>query len=334
MRHPSKVNLSLSRKPEEEEVEGVFFVSIILAIPFIIVVFVLLAPNLLPLTSKYGVSIPLYGMICPWFLIHAVISIVMALRSKLSSDQFWMLAKLILFLNIGFPFLFAGILTLNEYVLLSLIGRITDYARLLYASIFLIAVFEVFCILYVGKKLFGERIRRWYHLKPISDVGVQRRAAKYLSDAEKRLKKGEFEGASEMYHSAAQMYLSVDDWGKAANNHWLAAETLAKDSADMRFGVALLYMLSAAAHFLGNDIEKVEEAMNRTKEIVRDYKVDKRGEIAVALEILEGIKAGDLQLLQKESAKAVRSVKNMFGPYGEEMALLLTKNLERIQQRT
>jgi hypothetical protein len=90
----------------------------------------------------------------------------------------------------------------------------------------------------------------------------------------------------------------------------------------------------AAAYFLGNNIGKADEAVERTKEIAKDQKVNEGGKISLTLEILEVIKAENVQLMQEEPAKVVRILKDIFGPYGEEMTLLLEKNLDRLKQES
>jgi chromatin segregation and condensation protein Rec8/ScpA/Scc1 (kleisin family) len=46
--------------------------------------------------------------------------------------------------------------------------------------------------------------------------------------------------------------------------------------------------------------------VERTKEIAKDQKVNEGGKISLTLEILEVIKAGNVQLMQEEPTKVVR----------------------------
>jgi hypothetical protein len=129
------------------------------------------------------------------------------------------------------------------------------------------------------------------------------------------------------------VYLGASDWKKAADYYWLAAEVLAKDSFDMSFGVANLYVFSAAAYLLCDNVEKADDAIRRTRGILRNPKVDDRGVIGFLLEIVEAIRNGDVQELE-ERAKLLRVVKDRFEMYGEEAALLVKRNLDHTQQQT
>jgi hypothetical protein len=330
MRGSIRAKKELARSPEEDHVESfvfcIGFLSFMVSIP---IVSVLLGYDFF-LGLPYGALGKLLGAIVVFVAVNMVMHILFSRRQRFSPDQFRMFAKILVIVLGVAPSLLLGFVVANDYVAWEL--RLT--AERYHLFTFVVAWIELLCFFIALKVFFGSQIGRWYHMKPLSELGALKLVPKFLAEAEGHLKRKEFEGASQMYGDAAKMYLYVEDWKRAADYYWLAAETLAKDAADLRFGVAMLYTLSAAAYFLGNNVGKADEAVERTKEIAKDQKVNEGGKISLTLEILEVIKAENVQLMQEEPAKVVRILKDIFGPYGEEMTLLLEKNLDRLKQES
>jgi hypothetical protein len=260
--------------------------------------------------------------------VNLAMTLVFLRRQCFSRDELRLLGKILMVAYVLLPLFVVLLVVANCYAFV--LFQLTDRISLRVGSF--LVLFEFLMVMVVLKKIAGRKISQWYHLKPLSGVGSLRQVNRYLKDAERRLGKKQFEGASEGFHSAAQMYVSVEDWRKAADCYWLAAETLAKDSLDLRFGVATLYVLSAAAYLLCDDVGKADEAVRRVKEIPKDPKVDDRGLIGFMVEVLEAVETGDPELLQEDRQKLLKSIKDKFEAYGEETALLVNKNLERLQQ--
>lgn len=302
------------------------FISIFLAAMAFIPILLWFLPYAISLGAPFGPAGQVGAFLFPLFLLHVVLSVIFALRDLSSSDQFKMLAKLMLIVDIGLPLTFSVFTALNFYVF-DRLGWTVGTGFLTSRLLAFYVVFEVLGILVFVKKIFGDKIRKWYHLTPLSGIATITQAQKYLADAEKRLKRGQFEGASEGFHSVAQVYVSLGDWTNAAKYYWSAAETLSKDSPSLGFGVALHYALSAAAYLLSNNLEKVNEAMMLANGISNKPKINSRGEISFTLDVLDRIRNKNVQQLLEDWPRLARKVREKLGPYGEEMVMLLERNL-------
>jgi len=301
------------------------FVTIFLALLVYVPILFWLLPYAISLVGSFGFAGAFGAVFAPLFLLHAILSVPFALRDLSSSDQFKMFGKLVLVMDVVFPLAMVALYALNFYIFdnLGWIGAFLHTPRLFGFFVIL----EFFGVLVVVKKFFGDRISRLYHLKPLSEVAAMKQAEKYLASADKRLRRKQFEGASQEFNSAAQVYISLGDWANAAKYYWSAAETLSKDSSRFGFGVSLLYVLSAAAYLLCNDLEKVNEAMRLASEISKKPKIDSRGEISFMLDILDRIRNKNVQQLREDWPRLARKIGKEFGPYSEEMVILLEKNL-------
>lgn len=227
---------------------------------------------------------------------------------------------------------------LDEYALNSL--GMSFSGPHLFVLLFLLFI-ELLGVPAVTKIFFGERVSRWYHLKPLSQGAKLQQAEKYLAEADMRLSKSQFEGASQDYHSAAQVYLSLEDWRRSAKYYWLAAETLSRDSPTLSYGVALLYLVSASAYLFDNDLEKFksssilaeeisEKLSERLSDRARLYSRDMmspKGCITFLLDILSKIQKRETQQLRRNWRKTARKIEVNFGPYAEELIILIKKNL-------
>jgi hypothetical protein len=263
-----------------------------------------------------------------------------ALRDFHSRDQFGLYLKIVLILAVAVA-VASAVAALNEYML-ALAGFTFSNSRSANAMIPLLFIAETFLLLGLTKKALGKRISRWYHLKPSSEGARLRLIEKCLADADRHLKRNEFEGASQSYNSVAQIYLSLKDWTNSAEYYFLAAETLSKDSPLLSYGVALLYAISASAYLLGNDSEKFNTSSMLAKGLseketdnldIREQLFSRdalspRRRIFFILDILNSIQNRETQQLRKNWSKIARIIEINFGPYSEDLAILLKKNLD------
>jgi len=317
-------------------VESVFLIGVFLGSLVFIALFFVFIPYWFSLEQDFGVAGAVgvvAGLYCTVIL---CVSCPFALRDLHSRDQRVLFLKVASLLVVGVP-IAGAIGFLNEYLLDPLADVFWKYR--LTPWLFLI---EAFGLLVVVKIFFGKRVSRWYHLKPISEGARLRQIEKYLTDADGHLKRNEFEGASQSYHSVAQIYLSLKDWTNSAEHCFLAAETLSKDSSRLSYGVALLYAISACAYLLSNDSEKFNTSLMLAKGLSeketdnldireqlfsRDSLSPKR-RISFILDILNSIQKRETQQLRKNWSRIARTIDINFGPYAEELAILLKKNLD------
>jgi hypothetical protein len=158
-----------------------------------------------------------------------------------------------------------------------------------------------------------------------------------LADADARVFISDFAGASEQYHSAAQIYLSLENWASSAKCYWTAAETLSKASAARvlvigfdfyGFGVALLYADAAFAYRLSHDLEKFKESAvlaERAYEKITDTRA--KGRVSFIFTILADIQKGETRQLGENLENNVRKIEG-YGQYTEELVTLVKKNLD------
>jgi hypothetical protein len=326
----------LSRKPEEESVESVFFIGFFFGSLAFIPLFFFFIRYWFSLEQNFGVA-GVVGVVAGLYCtVILCVSCPFALRDLHSRDQRVLFLKIASLLGVGVP-IAGAIGFLNEYLLDPLANILWKYDII--GWLFLI---EAFGLLAVVKIFLGKRISRWYHLKPISEGARQRQIEKCLADADRHLKKNEFEGASQMYHSVAQIYLSLKEWTNSAKYYFLAAETLSKDSSRLSYGVALLYAISASAYLLSNDSEKFNTSSTLAKGLsgketdnvdIREQLFSRdalspKGSISFILDILNSIQKRETQQLRKNWSRIARTIDINFGPYAEELAILLKKNLD------
>lgn len=318
----------LSRRPEEEVVESVIFVGFFLSFFVSIPLALFVVPRLFSFLKAFGFTGMVGGLMGLFCVLQTLVSVPFALRDLHSPDQLRLFFKLELIIDVGSTLGASTIVLLDEYML-NFIG-LTDSDSWFFICLSLL--FGFIGILVAVKKVFGESISKWYHLKPLSEGARLRQAEKYLANANTRLTKNQFEGASEEYHSAAQVYLSLEDWESSAKYFWSAAESLEKDSPSLSFGVALLYLISASAYMLSNDLEKFNDAMTLARELSKKQGSDGSGAYAAErlvfiLDVLDSIKNRDTQELRQSWSNIVRKIGNDFGPYADEMVILFEKNL-------
>jgi len=317
-------------------VESVFLIGVLLGSLAFIPLFLVFIRYWFSLEQNFGFAGAVgvvAGLYCTVIL---CVSCPFAVRDLHSRDQRVLFLKVASILVVGVP-IASAIGFLNEFLFDSLADVFWKYR--LISGLFCI---EGFGLLVVVKLFFGKRISRWYHLKPVSEGARLRQIEKYLTDADGHLKRNEFEGASQSFHSVAQIYLSLKDWTNSAGHYFLAAETLSKDSSRLSYGVALLYAISASAYLLSNDSEKFnassmlakgrseKETDNldiREQLFSRDALSPKR-RISFILDILDSIQKRETRQLRKNWSKIARTIDINFGPYAEELAILLKKNLD------
>lgn len=315
--------------------ESIFFIGFFFGMFASLALYIFVFPYLIPFLQPFGLASIAGAIVALFCTVSVLIATPFALRDLHSQDQFILFLKTAFIFELCAPI--AGALTfLNEYAFKSL--GITSGIQVLLLFFLLV---EFLVILFVIKAFFSERVGRWYHLKPLSLGATMRQAEKYLANAERRLSKNQFEGASQEYYSTAQVYLSLEDWSNAAKNYWLAAETLGKDSPSLSYGVALLYAISASAYQLNNDLEKYSNASVLARgiaETLSDRLVEGRFRappeamsprkcIIFLLDILNKIHDRETQELTRTWSKTARKVRINFGPYAEELIILIKKNL-------
>ncbi len=317
--------------------ESVFFIGFFFGWFAFLALIVFAFPFLLPFLQPLGWAGIVGGTLSLLCVVCVLIATPFALRDLHSRDQFVPFLKIAFIFGLCAP-LASVLVFLDEYVFSSL--GITSGIQVL---LIFFSLFEFLGILLAIKAFFSERVSRWYHLKPLSLSTTRRQAEKYLADADRRLSKNQFEGASQEYHSAAQVYLSLDDWGKAAEHYRLAAETLARDSPSLNYGVALLYAISACAYLVNNDLESFSNSCTLARGIAEKLSdriiiqgivhnppdmMSARKCILFLLEVLNKIQDRETQELRRNWSKTSHKIEINFGPYAEELIILLEKNLD------
>jgi hypothetical protein len=316
---------NLSRRSEEEVVESAYFIGVFLALLASIPLSYFVLPHIFNIGRSMASAIGLFVASLAFVSLATVITIPFALRDFSSSDQWRLFGKILLVMNVGGPFGLAASGIFIEYVLNQL-DAILLGGQDLVGLMPLLIILEFLSVLFISKKFFGDRISRWYHLKPLSEVGKIEQTQQHLVNAEKRMKKNQFERASEEFCSAARVCLSLEDYASAAKYYWSAAEAL-KNSPGFAVGVSLIYILSASSYIVYGDLEKADEAIALADEMQKKTKASKEGGVSFMLGVLGKIRSKNVQQLSEDWSRLRRKVKKIFGPHGEEMIILLEKNI-------
>jgi len=239
--------------------------------------------QLLPFLNALGAPGAYGGLILTLFSFSALCSVLWALWFRFSYCQFKLLSKYILLLDggisawfIGFSYLGFEIVFPHLFELMlesELVSSRYLATRLVGTATFLILFIPSMGLLGLLKKTVGQRISEWLRIKYIPDKMSLDQTQGLLSKAERELEHGNYEGAGQLFHSAATIYTNLGRWGDSAENYLKAADALSMEK-NLAFGVACTYGFAAAASIIDNRIDEANQAIEKGKEIIKKGKME------------------------------------------------------------
>lgn len=178
---------------------------------------------------------------------------------------------------------------------------------------------------------FSKKKKKKRKQKPLPESARLRLIDKHLTKANVRLTANHFEGASDEYHSVAQIYLRSENWADSAKYYWTGAETLAKDSESLSYGVASLYANAAFAYLLTSDLAKSKESEMLARMAYEKLKGRAKERVSFVLKILDSVQNGETKQLRDNWSSVAQKLEGNHGPYAEELVTLVKKNLDVVK---
>lgn len=206
------------------------------------------------------------------------------------------------------------------------------YGQAIVLGLFLVVVGTAtpFLHLYIDY-LKKKKKKKRHKLEPPAESARLRLIEKHLTSANLQLVANHFEGASDEYHSVAQIYLRSENWADSAKYYWTGAETLAKDSESLSYGVASLYANAAFAYLLTSDLAKSKESETLARMAYEKLKGRAKERVSFVLNILDSVQNGETKQLRDNWSNVAQKLEDNYGPYAEELVTLVKKNLDVVK---